>query len=179
MKELFRSHEYADDKIISKLLVALKDAQQDGFDYLKFKHSYTALLEMGMDEAKAAKSAFLTASTMGFSKDKLLSSARAYLAVLQKERETFANALKFQIAQNIDGKRVEISRSREKIQENLRRIDQLQKENILLEQQAKQIEDGLAASEGKIEETRGKFKLTFDHLYSEIEDDLLLYDKFL
>jgi hypothetical protein len=179
LKELFSAVENSDEKIISKLLIAIKDGQQDGFDYLKFKHSYIALQNMGMDEAKAAKSAFLTASTMGFTKEKLLASARTYLNILSKEREIFANALKYQIANNIDSRRVEIARSKEKIQENLRKIEQLQKENALLEQNALQIEEGLDTAGKKIEETRDKFKNTFDKLFNEIEDDLLLYDKFL
>ena len=72
LKELFSSTDDSNEKVLMKLLAAIKDGQSDQFDYLKFKMSHQALLKMGMDESTAAKSAFLTASTMGITKENLL-----------------------------------------------------------------------------------------------------------
>ena len=68
LKDLFAVTSEMNEKVLLKLLTAIKDGQQKDFDYLKFKQSYKSLCQMGMDESTAAKSAFLTASTMGLTK---------------------------------------------------------------------------------------------------------------
>ncbi|MBK9566968.1 MAG: hypothetical protein IPO37_17900 [Saprospiraceae bacterium] len=51
LKELFVVSDQMNDKVLMKLLTAIKDGQQKDFDYLKFKQSYKSLCAMGMDEA--------------------------------------------------------------------------------------------------------------------------------
>lgn len=179
LKELFAVTDQMNDKVLMKLLSAIKDGQQKDFDYLKFKQSYKALCAMGMDEATASKSAFLTASTMGLTKDKLLQTVQHYKNLLNKEKEQFAIALKNQIANNIDAKTLEIKRLQDKQEENIRKIEQLKKEQVIINQQIENIKHTLDASQIKIEDTRDQFKNTFDVLYAEIEEDGLLYDKIL
>jgi chromosome segregation ATPase len=179
LKELFSNLEKYDEKVLAKLMTAIAESQQGGFDYLKFKLSYIRLQQMGMDEAQAAKSAFMTASTMGFTKEELLKSAQKYLSVLNREKETFASALKNQIANNVDAKRVEINKAKERIAENIRKIEQLKQENVLLAGKIEEIESGMEAVIKKIEDTRDRFKTTFDAMYHEIEADVVLYNKFL
>ncbi|MBK8626115.1 MAG: hypothetical protein IPN86_11270 [Saprospiraceae bacterium] len=161
------------------MLTAIKDGQQKDFDYLKFKQSYKALSQMGMDESTAAKSAFLTASTMGLTKDKLMLTVQHYKNILNREKEQFAIALKNQIANNIDAKSLEINRLLEKIEENKRKIKQLVAEQELIEVEIMKLKDGSEVSRIKIEDTRDQFKHTFDILYSEIEEDGQLYDRVL
>ena len=104
LKDLFGNAEGSNDKVLLKLLTAIKEGQQKDFDYLKFKQSYKSLCEMGMDESTASKSAFLTASTMGLTKDKLMLTVQHYKNILNREKEQFAVALKNQISNNIDAK---------------------------------------------------------------------------
>jgi chorismate mutase len=179
LKELFSASEKSNDKVLLKLLTAIKDGQQKEFDYLKFKQSYKSLCEMGMDEATASKSAFLTASTMGLTKEKLLLTVQHYKNILNKEKEQFALALKNQIANNIDSKTIEIKKLNDHIDENNRKILQLQKEQTIIEQEIASIKQTLDTSQTKIEETRNQFKSTFDMLYQEVEEDEMLYDRIL
>ena len=179
LKELFTVSEQMNDKVLMKLLNAIKDGQQKDFDYLKFKQSYKALCQLGMDEATAAKSAFLTASTMGLTKDKLMLTVQHYKNILSKEKEQFAQALKNQIAINIDAKTMEVKRLQEKIEENIRKIDQLHKEQFIIEQEIQKLKEVAEASKHKIEDTRDQFKATFDILFTEVEEDGLLYDRIL
>jgi hypothetical protein len=179
LKDLFASLDGRNDKVLMKLLTAIKDGQQKDFDYLKFKQSYKALCQMGMDESTAAKSAFLTAATMGLTKDKLLLTVQHYKNILNREKEQFAIALKNQIANNIDAKSLEVNRLTEKIEENKRKIKQLMMEQELIETEIIKLKEGADTSRVKIEDTRDQFKHTFDILYNEIEEDGLLYDRVL
>lgn len=179
LKELFTVSEQMNDKVLMKLLNAIKDGQQKDFDYLKFKQSYKALCQLGMDETTAAKSAFLTASTMGLTKDKLMLTVQHYKNILSKEKEQFAQALKNQIANNIDAKTMEVKRLEEKIEENNRKITQLQKEQSIIEHEILKLRETADASKVKIEDTRDQFKATFDILYTEVEEDGILYDRIL
>ncbi|MFZ1457204.1 MAG: hypothetical protein WAT46_14260 [Saprospiraceae bacterium] len=179
LKELFVVSDQMNDKVLMKLLTAIKDGQQKDFDYLKFKQSYKSLCAMGMDEATASKSAYLTASTMGLTKEKLLLTVQHYKNILNKEKEQFAVALKNQISNNIDAKTLDIKRLQDKIEENQRKIEQLHKEQVIIGQEIENIKQSLDVSQSKIEDTRNQFKNTFDILYTEIEEDGLLYDKIL
>lgn len=177
LKDLFASIDGANDKVLMKLLTAIKDGLQKDFDYIKFKQSYKALSQMGMDESTAAKSAFLTASTMGLTKDKLLLTVQHYKNILNREKEDFAVALKNQIAKNIDAKTLEINRLNDKIEENKRKIKQMMMEQELIEAEIIKLKDSAETSRSKIEDTRDQFKFTFDKLYQEIEEDGQLYER--
>ncbi len=179
LKDLFAVTSEMNEKVLLKLLTAIKDGQQKDFDYLKFKQSYKSLCQMGMDESTAAKSAFLTASTMGLTKDKLLNTVQHYKNLLNKEKEQFAVALKNQIANNIDAKALEINRLQEKTEENKRKIQQLMDKQIIIESEIAKLRESAELSKSKIEDTRDQFKNTFDILYAEIEEDGSLYDRIL
>ena len=179
LKDLFAVTSEMNEKVLLKLLTAIKDGQQKDFDYLKFKQSYKSLCQMGMDESTAAKSAFLTASTMGLTKDKLLNTVQHYKNLLNKEKEQFAVALKNQIANNIDAKASEINRLQERTEENKRKIQQLMDEQIIIESEIAKLRESAELSKSKIEDTRDQFKNTFDILYAEIEEDGSLYDRIL
>ncbi|HRG40619.1 MAG TPA: hypothetical protein PLC27_04410 [Saprospiraceae bacterium] len=179
LKDLFAVTSEMNEKVLLKLLTAIKDGQQKDFDYLKFKQSYKSLCQMGMDESTAAKSAFLTASTMGLTKDKLLNTVQHYKNLLNKEKEQFSVALKNQIANNIDAKALEINRLQERTEENKRKIQQLMDEQIIIESEIAKLRESAELSKSKIEDTRDQFKNTFDILYAEIEEDGSLYDRIL
>ena len=179
LKDLFAVTSEMNEKVLLKLLTAIKDGQQKDFDYLKFKQSYKSLCQMGMDESTAAKSAFLTASTMGLTKDKLLNTVQHYKNLLNKEKEQFAVALKNQIANNIYAKSLEINRLQERTEENKRKIQQLMDEQIIIESEIAKLRESAELSKSKIEDTRDQFKNTFDILYAEIEEDGSLYDRIL
>ncbi len=179
LKDLFQQTPENNDKVVLKLLTALKDGQEKDFDYIKFKQSYKNLLQMGMDEATAAKSAFVTASTMGITKDKLMTSVQHYKNILAREREQFAVALKNQIANNVDAKTLEINRLNERYQENIRKMEQLNREQEIIKQEVAKLEESSVGSLEKINETRDQFKITFDHIYGEIEEDGNLYEKII
>ncbi len=179
LKDLFAVSDEMNDKVVIKLLAALKDGQKADFDYLKFKLSYKSLCKMGMDESTAAKSAYLTASTMGLTKENLLQTVQHYKNILNKEKEQFALALKNQIANNIDSKIIEIKKMNDAIEANIRKMEQIEKEQVLIKSEIQKLEKNTESAKVKIEETRDKFKFTFDKLYGEVEEDTNLYQLIL
>jgi len=173
LKELFKSDDIASEKTRDALIKAIKNAHQEGFDYLKFKISLQKMMELGMDKSTAIQSAFTTASVMGVTKKKLLSSANMYKVVLDKEREKFAAALKNKIARDVDGKRVEAERLKAKIISHKEKIKKLLDEIELYEQKIESVDDVVSAAESKIHKTRDDFRITFDAIYSQIEEDII------
>jgi hypothetical protein len=179
LKELFSLHGELNERAYMSLLTAINEGQSADFDYLKFKASYKSLFEMGMDESTAAKSAFVTASTMGITKDKLLTSVQQYKNIMTREREKFAEALKHQIAQNIDAKTIEIQNLEKRAEDNLRKIEALKREEEIIKQEIQKLDTLRQEATDRINTTRDGFKSTFDLLYSEIEQDHKLYDNIL
>lgn len=171
LKELFHITSQVNAKVAEKLLSALKSAFLSEFDYLKFKKSYMSLLEMGMDEMTAMKSAFMTASTMGLTKEKLLDNTAYYKSVLNKEREQFASALKHQISSNIDSRTMDIKKLMDKKEENERKITELQNQREVIDNEIRKINQDIELHTERIHTTRDNFKNTFDHLFSVIEKD--------
>jgi thiamine pyrophosphate-dependent acetolactate synthase large subunit-like protein len=179
LKELFESSPNGDDKVMLKLLQAIAASQTSDFDYLRFKHSYHTLQQMGMDESTAAKSAFVTASTVGLTKDKLIDSVEQYKTILSKEREEFAHALKNQITNNIDARTVKVKELQDKHAQNIRKIEEITREQDLIASEINRLTLEAESALVKINETRDKFKGTYDHLNNEMQQDLLLYTNVL
>jgi len=176
LKKLFDSDEITNSKMQNALISALSKNASEQFDYLKFKVSVKKMLEMGMDKDTALKSAFATASVMGITKSKLLTSAKKYRGTLDKEKEQFAIALKNKIAKNVDGKKVEAERLKKEIVSHKEKIAKLLKEIELFETKIAQVDDVVAEAQAKIESTRNDFKSTFDAIYSQIEEDIIKID---
>ena len=173
LKKLFASDDITNTKMQTALIAAISKNASEEFDYLKFKVSVKKMLEMGMDNNTALKSAFATASVMGVTKNKLVNSAKKYKGSLDKEREQFAIALKNKIAKNVDGKKVEADRLKKEIVSHKEKIAKLLKEIELFENKIGQVDDVVAAAQAKIEATRSDFKSTFDAIYSQIEEDII------
>ena len=110
LKEVFANMHGLDNKRVEFLTQALEKNNLPGFDYLEFKLSLGRLASMDMPEETAFKSAYATASTVGLTKDKLVSTAQHYRQVLVKEREQFDLALNNQLQKRVNSKRQEVEK---------------------------------------------------------------------
>jgi chromosome segregation ATPase len=171
LNNLFGDSSEYNDRMFNALLKALKSAHQEGFDYIRYRKSIQELIKLGMDESTAIKSAFVTASTMGLNKEKLLESIQHYKSILGKEREQFAMAMKNQIANQVDGIRVNAVKMEEKVLQNEQKIQKLEEENRLLRQRLQEVDSDIKSNQEKIENTRDEFKKVFDFLYDHITED--------
>ena len=168
-----------DVKIVEKLLQAIEKNNLEGFDYLEYKKSLQALAKMPMDEATKYRSAFATASTMGVTLDKLLETIRFYLGVLEKENDEFVSTFKNHFATKISGKEQEMAQFENIIKEKSERIKQLTEEISKHQQQISDLKIKLDEDKGKINKTQNDFKISYEHLKSQFEEDVIKMQKYL
>jgi hypothetical protein len=160
-----------DNTILDKLLLALENNNQAGFDYLEYRRSLKSLAALPMDEPVKFQSAYATASTMGVTLEKLLSSIEFYKKVLRNEEDTFRKASKEQYVVNVENKLKEKEKSG-KIQKLTEEIRVHQSE---LEEMGKLIETG----DAKIRETTGNFDQALQVLISQMELDAEKLKKYI
>lgn len=179
LKKLFPQGDDIESKMSNALLKAIKENYTTQFDYLTFKQSVAKMRELGLDEETSYKSAFATASTMGYKKSTILTSISQYKTVLNKEKERFADSLKHQIAVKVDGKNLQVEKIKKQIASHKSKIESLQKEILIYEDKLNNMDSIVEENRTKIMETRDNFKAAYDNLYTQIEEDLLSVDKYL
>lgn len=179
LKKIFQIENEVDQKVYLALIKAIKDRHQEGFDYLRFKQSVSNLLDMDLDEETSMKSAYMTASTMGLTKSKLTNSIRHYLAILNKEKESFAEALQNQFASKVEGKKLEAQKLEKKIEEYQKKIEKMKEEMSLYQSKIDSVDEEMNIARAKIEKTRDGFELTYDSLTELIEKDLAKIESLL
>ncbi|MGB0931467.1 MAG: hypothetical protein ACPGVB_11855, partial [Chitinophagales bacterium] len=167
------------EKYYNMLMKAIEVNNMDGFDYLEFKHSLTALKDIPIDEATKFQSAFATAATMGLTKEKLIHSADFYKKVLAKEKDSFRNELQKHIGGRLHKSEARTNDLTQMIQKKSEQIKKLTEEinqhQVELDKTCKQIE-GLKE---KVHEERDSFITTYDHLLKQMDKDVQNINKYL
>jgi chromosome segregation ATPase len=162
----------ADQKSVDFLENAMIKQTQPGFDYLKFKQSVDQLAGLKLDTSTALKSAFVTASTMGVTKESLLQSARHYLTILGEEKNQFDQALTNQVQQRIDSKKSELQNLQQQIEEHRRQIAKLEKQILEFQEKIARSDEEVAEAKSSIDQTKLKFENTYQQFVSAIELDI-------
>jgi hypothetical protein len=169
--EAIRQAKEIDNAILDRLLQAIEDNNQSGFDYLEYRRSLKSLAALPMDEMVKFQSAYATASTMGVTLEKLLASIDFYRKVLMNERDNFTKASKEQYAINVEGKLKEKDNINNVINEKSLKIqkltEEIRKHQADLEEMTKVIEAG----DRKIKETTGNFETALHYLLSQMDQD--------
>lgn len=160
-----------DNKILDKLLLAIEENNQQGFDYLEYRRSLKALASLPMDEATKFQSAFATASTMGVTLQKLLESIDFYKKVLQNEDDKFTKATKSQSSINVESKIKERDNLHLAIQEKSKQIQKLTAEIRQHQGEMEAITKYVETSEFKIKETARNFESALLFLQTQLNQD--------
>ncbi len=180
LRELFPNTKGLDDKSISALLQAVKRHYKEGqFDYLKFKQSVINLAKMDMDVALAYKSAFMTASTVGLTKESLLKSAKGYQYAVQNERESFAESLLAQKKLKIEGKKEEVFNLSKKIEEHKLKIKELEREIAIFQSRIDNVDQDVESARQRIEKVKENFLNVYNVLDKDIKNDIDLINTYL
>jgi hypothetical protein len=160
-----------DNTILDRLLQAVENNNQAGFDYLEYRRSLKSLEALPMDEQVKFQSAFATAATMGVTLEKLLSSIEFYKKVLRNEEDIFIKASKEQYVVNVENKTKEKERINAVIKDKSIKIQKLTEEirahQAEMEEMGKLIESG----DAKIKETKDNFEQALQVLLSQMELD--------
>jgi len=169
----------ADQKFVDILLNAIEKNNLEGFDYLEYKSSLQGLDNMAMDEATRYKSAFVMAKTMGVTPEKLLNSAKHYVAVLNKEEKKFIDALKNQRQKQVVGKEDQLVNLQKEVAAKKAQIEQLKKEIEANEKSFQTIKDGINKSAAKVEKTNDRFMHAYKVVLGQIMTDVGNMQKYL
>ncbi len=162
----------SDQKSMDFLENAMVKQSQPGFDYLKFKQSLSQLAGLNLDTTTSLKSAFVTASTMGVTKDTLLQSARHYLTILGDEKKQFDQALNNQVQQRIASRKEELQKLQQQIEDHKRQIIKLEKQIVEFQEKIIRSDEEVAGAKASIDQTKSKFENTYQQFVSAIERDI-------
>ena len=180
LRDIFKGTDGLDEKSLNALLRAIKSIyDKNSFDYLKFKQAVTSLAKLEMDNITSYKSAFMTASTMGLSKESLLKSANRYIYALENERESFAEALLGQKDLKIDGRKGEVEGLSKKIELHKRKIKELEREIDIFQNRIDTVDQDVETAEIKIDSTKEKFFKAYDVITKEIKADITSINQIL
>lgn len=179
LKTFFGSAHGLDEKSVEFLTHALEKNNLPGFDYLEFKLSLGRLSEMGIPEDTAFKSAFATASTVGLTKEKLVSTAQHYKQVLVKEKEQFDLALNNQLQKRVNSKQKEVEKLKAQIEEWKRQIEKLKEQISNSQATIDNADSNIKAEMEKIQVTKDNFEHTHQSILNQIDLDLHNIQQFL
>jgi chromosome segregation ATPase len=160
------------ERFLEVLFNALEASNQEGFDYMEFKEFLRSLGNLQMDDATRYKSAYVTAQTMGATRNNILSSAKHYIEVLRREKAKFGEALDGQKAKNLTGKQEEIKQLEKDIQEKTARIEALQAGILSDREKIGTLEAEIESAAGKLSQTAQDFDATYQALLGQIEADI-------
>lgn len=111
---------------VAALSRPLAAADAGAFTYLEFRLAAQRLTDRGIDEASAYESVFTTAETIGVERDRLIESARKYVAALDAEKIKFDAALEKRLTDGVAEDEARISavdKQLERLRADRERID--------------------------------------------------------
>ncbi len=179
MRKMFNKSNTLDEKSVNSLMSALEQNNLQGFDYIEFKQSMSAIDALNLDKQTAIKSAFATAATMGLTKGKLMDSAKHYIKVLNNEKDQFDLALKGQVKKKIDSKKDQVQQLKSLIKQYQDQIKQLQEEIDKSKRIIANADEDMESANNRIVETKTKFTGAFDSIVGEIRSDIELFKQYL
>ncbi len=179
LKTIFGDTHGLDQKSVEFLTNALEKNNLPGFDYLEFKLSLGKLMAMNLGEDTSYKSAYVTASTVGLTKDKLLSTAQHYRQVLVNEKDQFDQALNNQLQKRVKSKQQEVEKLRQQIQAWVAQIETLQKQIAQSQNTIDTADEQIQGEMRKIEATKENFEHTHQSILNQIDSDIQNMGRYL
>ncbi len=161
-----------DEKFINLLLKAIEENNVEEFDYLEFKQSVQSLGPVESDEGQRFRNAFAMANAMGLTKNKLFSSAKHYVRVLDKEEKKFSEAFEAQKNKQVSDRENKSKDLEASIKLKQEQIKKLQAEIEVEKKQLDSIEADIAKALAKVEATKDGFYSAYNMVLQQIKDDL-------
>ncbi len=160
------------NRFANALMKALEKKNLEGFDYLEFKQSVGRLTEIGMDLDTAINSAFITGSSVGLTKDKLVKTAQYYSEVLQDEKAQFMRSLDKHLAENVEGKAKQTGELKKKIATWEAKMTELQQQVEAARQEIESADAQINAARAKAEENQKGFDEALEVITNTIKQDV-------
>lgn len=169
---LFTDASEHDKRSANMLYQALEKNNIDGFDYLEFRASLDGLEALNMDESTRYQSAFVTASTMGLTRDKLLKTAKFYRNVVVKERDKFDKALEQQKTKGVAKLENDIAKLKQAIKAKEEQIKKLQADIEKHETKTTEIQEKIDTNDEKLQATQEGFERAYEKILAHIDSDI-------
>ena len=160
------------NRFATALMKALEKKNLDGFDYLEWKQSVGKLTEIGMDQDTAIHSAFITGSSVGLTKEKLIKTANYYAEVLQDEKAQFMRSLEKHLVDNVEGKAKQTGELKKKIANWETKIEQLREQIRVATEQIESADTQISAARSKAEENQQGFDQALEVITNTINEDI-------
>lgn len=179
IKEIFGGSTELDQRSAQMILKAIESNNLDGFDYWEFKQSLSGLEQIHSDELTRFQSAFVTASTLGLSKSKLIETAQFYKKIIQKEKLKFDQAAQNQIQKGIGSKQELLKQMEAIIKQKQDQVAKLQQEIADHQQKSGQLKEELAGAEQKIHAAKASFHNACVLILGHIDEDIQKINTFI
>ena len=166
------SNSKPDEKFVNLLFKAIEENNVEGFDYIEFMHSVKSLKKVEASESQRFRNAFAMANGMGLTKNKLFSTAKHYVKVLDTEEKKFAQAFESQRTKQVQERKNKSQSLEESIAAKEAQIKQLQAEIEAERKQLASIEGEITKSMAKVEATKEGFYAAYNMVLTQIKTDL-------
>lgn len=168
-------------KFLDILIAAIEKSNLEGFDYLEFMQSTDNIKNQAIteDESKIYQTAFAIANTLGIDKVKLLESGRHYLAVLEKEKFHFNDALNNNAKRKLKDKLGELKEAEKTNHDFIAQMEALKVRIQNKEQEINMLKEELMEADAKIKAVQFGFSKALEAMKGKINADLEKIDKYL
>lgn len=159
------------EEMIEFLAKAIEEANLDGFDYLEFRNALAAMASAPLSEQQKYAAVFVTASTMGLTKQTLLDSIDHYQSILNTKRDEFQVQVAQMTAQEVT-RREELKAQKEsEITSLSEQIREIQAAISAKQQESLEIDMELGQHKLNIQRTAASFGATYDLVSGKLQGD--------
>jgi len=158
---------------------ALEEEGAKEFGYIKFKQSLDALKTIISDEKTRYVTAFITAKTLGFTKDKLTSTAETAIKTLNKELKRFEEATEVQNQETVVAGEQKVSSLDKSIQEKTEELKKLTEDITNLQKQKSDAENQVKNDRNKIDSLKNDFSSSYAEMVNEVKNDISKISNYL
>lgn len=151
---------------------ALEQESSKEFDYLKYKKSLDAMKDLIPDEKTRFISSYITAKTLGLSKEKLINTAEKSLKTLEKELNKFEEMVASSLKETVGSGQDRIKAVGDLITQKAVDLQRISEEITNLQKQKTDMEFQISKDQNKIDSLKREFTLSYNEITNDIKSDI-------
>ncbi len=166
--------EAVDAKFAEHLANVLAQSNPPGPDYFEFRETLRSLSNLGLPEEKQFQAAWASFKALGGPADvnALTSTANAYIAALNKDRDGFSKSVETALTERVGGLQNEQKRLQSENEALAKQLVEIQKQIDANKNRLTAIEGDINEQSAKIAQNRHAYEFTFAHFLNQIKDDI-------
>lgn len=161
-----------DMEIKKQLADALEKANVEGYDYFELVKTVDAQAAIIPSEALRFQASYASATVMGVTVDKLISSAQFYLSILSKKEEEFKGTVAEHLNKTVTSKEDGIKRIDEEMQQKAEKIKAMTDEINAIQQKKTEMVNEISSNRAQIEQINNRFYATYKVFTDKITSDI-------